>query len=153
MCTVCSHALTLLQLGDPETAKVFSANFFKDWQDALATGHPLKKGSLAKCDFTKIREHLKEQRVIKKAAKDEEKAIAKAEKVSNLNDQMLWHSVWHSVQIIVSVLYALCTIAVEVCCSSCCTCDSISCTSLKRVAALVLNTVVWSLHSGAQADS
>lgn len=67
-----------------ETADVFQKNFMADWKESLPTGHPLAKAKFSKCDFTAIREHLTTQRLVKKAATDEEKAEAKAIKESRL---------------------------------------------------------------------
>jgi DNA topoisomerase-1 len=64
------------QLGDAKTAKVFNANFFKDFKAELGPKHTIQK--FEKCDFSKIRAHLDKEKVIKKAATDEEKEDKKA---------------------------------------------------------------------------
>ncbi len=65
-------------LKSADSAKVFQANFFKDFKETLPSGHVIQKFS--KCDFSKIRTYLDEQKLLKKAASQDEKAIIKAEK-------------------------------------------------------------------------
>lgn len=52
------------QLGKPETAKTFNANFFKDFQVVLGKDHVIQ--DFDKCDFTPIRRHLEALRDAKK---------------------------------------------------------------------------------------
>ncbi|CAE7820196.1 TOP1B, partial [Symbiodinium microadriaticum] len=66
------------QLGNPKTREVFKTNFFNDFKAVLPPGHVIKK--MDKCDFSRIKAHLDMQRSLKKAANEEEKAIAKKEK-------------------------------------------------------------------------
>lgn len=66
------------QLGNPKTKPVFEKNFFEDFREALGPSHEIKKFEL--CDFSKIKAHLDNQKNLRKAASDEEKAKRKAEK-------------------------------------------------------------------------
>jgi len=67
-----------MHLGNPKTAPIFIKNFFKDFKAVLGKKHVIK--DFKKCDFTPIRKHLEEQKIIRKAITDEEKAIKKDEK-------------------------------------------------------------------------
>merc|ERR1711924_189850 len=64
------------QLGNPKTAKVFNANFFGDFKKYLGRGHKIQK--FDKLDFSRIRQHLDREKMIRKAATIEEKAAKKA---------------------------------------------------------------------------
>lgn len=64
-----------MQLGKPKTAKIFINNFFKDFRLTLGKSHVIKK--FDKCDFEPIRKHLNEQKLLRKAVTDAEKAAAK----------------------------------------------------------------------------
>lgn len=66
------------QLGNPKTKPVFEKNFFDDFLEALGPGHEIKKFN--KCDFSKIKDHLDNQKNLRKTATDEEKLIRKSEK-------------------------------------------------------------------------
>ncbi len=66
------------QLGNVETRQTFIDNFFDDWKELLGEGHIVQ--DFNKCDFSPIREHLERSKVIKKAATDSEKALAKLNK-------------------------------------------------------------------------
>lgn len=66
------------QLGDPETRPVFQKNFFADFRAALGKGHTIQK--FADCDFSRIKRHLDQEKIIKKAATVDEKAATKQEK-------------------------------------------------------------------------
>lgn len=63
------------QLGNPKTRSVFQKNFFIDFKDAFPPGHVVKK--FDKCDFTLIKNHLDQEKQLRKAATDEEKAKKK----------------------------------------------------------------------------
>ena len=76
------------QLGNPKTRPVFQQNFFKDFQETFPPGVVKKFSS---CDFAEIKEYLDRQKLVKKAASNEEKAVVKAEK-----DKVLTHSLIHS---------------------------------------------------------
>lgn len=65
------------QLGNAKTRPVFQQNFFKDFQETFPPGVVKKFSS---CDFTDIKEYLDRQKLVKKAASNEEKAVVKAEK-------------------------------------------------------------------------
>ncbi len=66
------------QLGNVETRQTFIDNFFDDWKELLGEGHIVQ--DFKKCDFSSMKEHLERNKVIKKAATDSEKALAKADK-------------------------------------------------------------------------
>lgn len=66
------------QLGNAKTKPVFEKNFFDDFKEALGPGHEIKKFEL--CDFRKIKDHLDNQKNLRKTATDEEKALRKIEK-------------------------------------------------------------------------
>ncbi|CAM9248831.1 unnamed protein product [Choristocarpus tenellus] len=66
------------QLGGQKT--VFNKNFFNDFKAVLGKGHKITKFEL--CDFTDMRNHLKLQNDIRKAANDAEKAAAKKVKLA-----------------------------------------------------------------------
>ncbi len=70
------------QLGNPDTRKIFVKNFFTQFKEMLKDklDDDLGIKDFAKCDFEAIRDHLEQQKMIKKAATNEEKARAKAEK-------------------------------------------------------------------------
>uniref|UniRef100_A0A6U5F964 DNA topoisomerase 1 n=1 Tax=Corethron hystrix TaxID=216773 RepID=A0A6U5F964_9STRA len=61
-----------MHLGNPKTAPIFIKNFFADFRSVLGKGHAVK--DFKKCDFSGIRQHLEEQKMIKKAVTDAEKA-------------------------------------------------------------------------------
>jgi len=60
-----------MHLGNPKTAKIFIKNFFDDFKKILGKGHVIK--DFKKCDFEPIRQHLNEQKIIRKAITDEER--------------------------------------------------------------------------------
>lgn len=64
-----------MHLGNPKTASIYIKNFFTDFKVLLGKGHIIKK--FEKCDFEPIRRHLNEQRIIRKAVTDAERAAAK----------------------------------------------------------------------------
>ena len=66
------------QLGNPKTKPVFEKNFFDDFREALGPSHEIKKFEM--CDFSKIKAYLDNQKNLRKAASDEEKAARKLEK-------------------------------------------------------------------------
>ena len=70
------------QLGSKETAKIFIKNFFSEFKQMLKDklDDDLGIKDFDKCDFDPIRAHLEQQKMIKKAATNEEKALAKDEK-------------------------------------------------------------------------
>ena len=76
------------QLGNPKTRPVFQQNFFKDFQETFPPGVVKKFSS---CDFADIKEYLDRQKLVKKAASNEEKAVVKAEK-----DKVLTYPLTHS---------------------------------------------------------
>ena len=60
-----------MHLGNPKTAKIFIKNFFTDFREILGKNHVIK--DFKKCDFEPIRQHLNEQKIIRKAITDEER--------------------------------------------------------------------------------
>ena len=70
------------QLGSKDTRKIFVKNFFAEFRQMLTDklDDDLGIKDFEKCDFGAIRAHLEQQKMIKKAATNEEKARAKAEK-------------------------------------------------------------------------
>jgi DNA topoisomerase-1 len=68
------------QLGSAETRPVFRKNFFEDFRKALGKDHAIKK--FDDLDFSRIREHIAKEKLIKKAATVDEKATAKEEKMA-----------------------------------------------------------------------
>ena len=62
-----------IQLRDPQTAKIFNANFFAFFRQALGPHSPVQ--SLEKCDFGAIRAHLEAQRKQRVKASAEEKQL------------------------------------------------------------------------------
>lgn len=60
-----------MHLGNPKTAKIFIQNFFADFREVLGKSHIIK--DFKKCDFEPIRQHLNEQKIIRKAITDEER--------------------------------------------------------------------------------
>jgi hypothetical protein len=66
------------QLGNAKTKPVFEKNFFEDFREVLGPSHEIRKFEL--CDFSKIKAYLDNQKNLKKASTDEEKAVRKAEK-------------------------------------------------------------------------
>lgn len=67
-----------MHLGNPKTAKIFIKNFFADFKVVLGKGHVIK--TFEKCDFQPIRDHLNEQKIVKKAISDAEKKANKADR-------------------------------------------------------------------------
>lgn len=65
--------------GDAKTVKIFNKNFFKDFQAALGKDHVIQ--SFEKCNFDQIRQHLNEQRELKKNRTKEEKLPEKEQKI------------------------------------------------------------------------
>ena len=64
-----------MHLGNPKNGKIFIDNFFKDFKSILGKGHAIKE--FKHCDFEPIRQHLDEQKLIKKAITDQEKLVNK----------------------------------------------------------------------------
>jgi len=64
-----------MHLGNPKTAPIFIKNFFADFKGVLGKGHVIR--SFDKCDFSPIRRHLDEQKLIKKAITDSERKVNK----------------------------------------------------------------------------
>lgn len=71
-----------MHLGNPKTAKIFIQNFFADFKELLGKKHVVK--DFAKCDFEPIRQHLNEQKIIRKAITDEERKANKEDKTQFL---------------------------------------------------------------------
>ena len=67
-----------MHLGNPKTAKIFQKNFFQDFKALLGRGHLIK--DFKKCDFEPIRQHLNEQKMIRKAITDEERRANKEDR-------------------------------------------------------------------------
>ncbi|CAB9519858.1 DNA topoisomerase 1 [Seminavis robusta] len=67
-----------MHLGNPKTAKIFIRNFFDDFKTVLGKKHVIK--SFDKCDFEPIRQHLNEQKIIRKAISDQEKKANKEDR-------------------------------------------------------------------------
>ena len=66
------------QLKDPHYAKVFNANFWKDFKKILGEGHVIK--DFTKCNFSLIRAHLARASEARKAAPKDAKEKLKMEK-------------------------------------------------------------------------
>lgn len=67
-----------MHLGNPKTSKIFIKNFFTDFKVVLGKGHVIK--NFEKCDFEPIRQHLNEQKIIRKAISDQEKKANKEDR-------------------------------------------------------------------------
>jgi DNA topoisomerase IB len=67
-----------MHLGNPTTAKIFIKNFFEDFRAILGKKHIIQK--FEKCDFALIRSHLEEQKIVRKAATDQERKTVKEDK-------------------------------------------------------------------------
>lgn len=67
-----------MHLGNKKTAPIFIKNFFDDFREVLGKKHIIK--DYKKCDFEPIRKYLNEQKIIKKAMKDEEKKVSKEDR-------------------------------------------------------------------------
>jgi hypothetical protein len=67
-----------MHLGNPTTAKIFIKNFFEDFRTILGKKHIIQK--FEKCDFALIRSHLEEQKIVRKAATDQERKTVKEDK-------------------------------------------------------------------------
>lgn len=67
-----------MHLGNPKTAKIFINNFFSDFRQILGKSHIIK--DFKKCDFEPIRQHLNEQKIIRKAITDEERKSNKEDR-------------------------------------------------------------------------
>lgn len=71
-----------MHLGNPKTAPIFIKNYFTDFKALVHKKHGIK--SFDKCDFSKIRKHLDEQKLVKKAITDEQRKLNKEEKNKSL---------------------------------------------------------------------
>lgn len=71
-----------MHLGNPKTAPIFIKNYFTDFKALVNKKHGIK--SFDKCDFSKIRKHLDEQKLVKKAITDEQRKLNKEEKNKSL---------------------------------------------------------------------
>lgn len=60
-----------MHLGDPKIAPTFIKNFFTDFKAILGKKHQIK--DFKKCDFSPIKRHLDEQKVVNKAITDSER--------------------------------------------------------------------------------
>eukprot|EP00815_Leptocylindrus_aporus_P003941 CAMPEP_0116075842 /NCGR_PEP_ID=MMETSP0322-20121206/16875_1 /TAXON_ID=163516 /ORGANISM="Leptocylindrus danicus var. apora, Strain B651" /LENGTH=820 /DNA_ID=CAMNT_0003565977 /DNA_START=153 /DNA_END=2615 /DNA_ORIENTATION=- len=63
-----------MHLGNPKTAPIFIKNFFEDFRNVVLSSKNrqlIKK--FEKCDFGPIRDHLNEQKIVKKAITDDER--------------------------------------------------------------------------------
>jgi len=60
-----------MHLGDPKIAPTFIKNFFTDFKAILGKKHQIK--DFKKCDFSPIKRHLDEQKMVKKAVTDSER--------------------------------------------------------------------------------
>lgn len=67
-----------MHLGNPKTGKIFIKNFFADFKQELGKKHVIKEFS--KCDFGPIRDHLNEQKIIRKAITDDERKANKEDR-------------------------------------------------------------------------
>jgi DNA topoisomerase-1 len=67
-----------MHLGNPKTGKIFIKNFMADFKQGLGKKHVIK--DFAKCDFEPIRQHLNEQKIIRKAITDEERKANKEDR-------------------------------------------------------------------------
>eukprot|EP00522_Entomoneis_paludosa_P016784 CAMPEP_0172459264 /NCGR_PEP_ID=MMETSP1065-20121228/31796_1 /TAXON_ID=265537 /ORGANISM="Amphiprora paludosa, Strain CCMP125" /LENGTH=753 /DNA_ID=CAMNT_0013213881 /DNA_START=115 /DNA_END=2376 /DNA_ORIENTATION=+ len=67
-----------MHLGNPKTAPIFIKNFFADFKGILGRQHVIQK--FEKCDFSPIRQHLNEQKMIRKAITDDEKKANKEDR-------------------------------------------------------------------------
>lgn len=71
-----------MHLGNPKTAPIFIKNYFTDFKALVNKKHGIK--SFDKCDFSQIRKHLDEQKLVKKAITDEQRKLNKEEKNKSL---------------------------------------------------------------------
>lgn len=71
-----------MHLGNPKTAPIFIKNYFTDFKALVNKKHGIKK--FEKCDFSKIRKHLDEQKLVRKAITDEQRKLNKEEKNKSL---------------------------------------------------------------------
>ena len=60
-----------MHLGNPKTAPIFIKNFMADFKTILGKNHVIK--DYKKCDFSPIRKHLDEQKMVRKATSDAER--------------------------------------------------------------------------------
>ena len=60
-----------MHLGNPKTAPIFIKNFMADFKSILGKNHIIK--DYKKCDFSPIRRHLEEQKLVRKAISDDER--------------------------------------------------------------------------------
>ena len=67
-------------LTNENTCKIFTTNFFADFQSVLTKENKKVVKDFAKCDFKKIATHLEQQRMVKKAKTDGEKKATKETK-------------------------------------------------------------------------
>lgn len=64
-----------MHLGNNKTAPIFIKNFFADFKAILGKNHIIK--DFKKCDFEPIRQHLNEQKIVRKAITDAERKMNK----------------------------------------------------------------------------
>jgi DNA topoisomerase IB len=67
-----------MHLGNPTTAKIFIKNFFEDFKAILGPKHIIQ--TFEQCDFATVRSHLEEQKIVRKAATDQERKSVKEDK-------------------------------------------------------------------------
>ena len=73
-----------MHLGNKKTAPIFIKNFFNDFKAVLGRDNIIK--DVKKCDFGPIRDHLNEQKMVKKAITDDERKQNK-----NLRQQTMFN--------------------------------------------------------------
>ena len=69
-----------MHLGNKTTAPIFIKNFFSDFREILGKENRKIIKDFKKCDFGRIREHLNEQKLVKKAITDGEREQNKLSK-------------------------------------------------------------------------
>ena len=69
-----------MHLGNAKTAPIYIKNFFTDFRNVLSKENKKIIKKFDKCDFSLIREHLNEQKLVKKAITDDERQQNKMDK-------------------------------------------------------------------------
>jgi len=71
-----------MHLGNPKTAAIFQKNFFEDFKVILNKKHGVK--DFKKCDFSAIREHLNQQKIVKKVITDDQRKQNKDQRTQTM---------------------------------------------------------------------
>ena len=69
-----------MHLGNAKTAKIFIKNFFTDFKATLGKKNKSLIKDFSKCDFGPIRDHLNEQKIVRKAITDDERKANKEDR-------------------------------------------------------------------------